>query len=331
MLDLDKCWAVVEARDATADGRFYYGVKTNRGVYCRPGCPSRRPLRANTVFFETIAAAEAAGLRACKRCRPTDASERKRALLNASGQQQRQGTMKQLEAAAADRAAVADWAALAAALDERGYATLPLVSAEQCAALTKLYDDDDMFRRQIVMQRHGYGSGEYKYFRYPLPEIVAGLRHALYPRLAVIAECWRQRLGEPGHLPPTLDEYLRECHRAGQERPTPLMLKYGPGDYNRLHQDLYGPLVFPLQLTVLLSDPQRDFTGGEFLLVEQRPRMQSRGEVVPLRQGEAVIFPVHHRPVMGTRGALRVTMRHGVSRIHSGERHTLGIIFHDAA
>jgi uncharacterized protein len=227
--------------------------------------------------------------------------------------------------------AAADWAALGAALDEQGYATLPLLSAEDCRRLTALYDCDEMFRRRIVMQAHAYGSGEYKYFRYPLPKLVAELRHAIYPQLAPIAGLWSRRLRASGQFPPALDPYLDECHRAGQERPTPLMLKYGPGDYNRLHQDLYGPLVFPLQLTVLLSDPQQDFSGGEFLLVEQRPRMQSRGEVVPLRQGEAVIFPVHHRPIEGARGALRVTMRHGVSRVRSGERYTLGIIFHDAA
>ena len=233
--------------------------------------------------------------------------------------------------AAAERVAAADWQAVAAALDEQGYATLPLLDAEECRALTALYEDTGAFRRRIVMQRHAYGSGEYQYFRYPLPAIVEALRRAIYPRLVPIAADWRERLGEPGLFPPTLDDYLAECHRAGQERPTPLMLKYGPGDYNRLHQDLYGPLVFPFQLTVLLSDPQSGFAGGEFMLVEQRPRVQSRGEVVPLRQGEAVIFPVHHRPVEGARGSFRVTMRHGVSRVRSGERYTLGIIFHDAA
>jgi hypothetical protein len=180
------------------------------------------------------------------------------------------------------------------------------------------------------MQRHAFGRGEYKYFKYPLPGAVEGLRQAIYPRLAPIANRWRERLKEEGRFPPSLAAYLSECHKVGQERPTPLMLKYGPGDYNCLHQDLYGALVFPLQLTVLLSAPEEDFTGGEFLLVEQRPRAQSRGEVVPLQQGEAVIFPVHHRPVEGTRGAYRVTMRHGVSRLRSGERYTLGIIFHDA-
>jgi hypothetical protein len=181
------------------------------------------------------------------------------------------------------------------------------------------------------MQHHAYGRGEYKYLRYPLPGLVEALRHSIYPHLAPIANSWREKLREETLFPPTLGAYLAECHDSGQERPTPLILKYGEGDYNCLHQDLYGELVFPLQLTVLLSAPEADFSGGEFLLVEQRPRVQSRGEVVPLRQGEAVIFPVHHRPVEGSRGSYRVTMRHGVSRIRSGERYTLGIIFHDAA
>ncbi len=234
--------------------------------------------------------------------------------------------------AAADRVAAVDWPAVAAALDERGYATAPaLLTAEECRELAALYSGDDSFRRRIVMQHHAYGRGEYKYFRYPLPGLVEALRRTIYPGLAPIANRWHQRLREEGKFPAALDDYLAECHRAGQERPTPLILKYAADDYNCLHQDLYGPLVFPLQLTVLLSDPAKDFTGGEFLLVEQRPRVQSRGEVVPLRQGEVVIFPVHHRPVDGTRGAYRVTMRHGVSRIRSGERYTLGIIFHDAA
>jgi uncharacterized protein len=233
---------------------------------------------------------------------------------------------------AADHAAAIDWPAVAAALDERGYATAPaLLTTEECRDLAALYHEDDSFRRRVVMQHHAYGRGEYKYFRYPLPRLVEELRKAIYPRLAPIANRWHERLREEGRFPPVLDAYLAQCHRAGQERPTPLILKYGAGDYNCLHQDLYGALVFPLQLTVLLSAPEGDFTGGEFLLVEQRPRVQSRGEVVPLRQGEVVIFPVHHRPVDGARGPYRVTMRHGVSRIRSGERYTLGIIFHDAA
>jgi len=181
------------------------------------------------------------------------------------------------------------------------------------------------------MQRHAFGRGEYQYFRYPLPAVVEDRRQAIYPHLAPIANRWREQLNEEGRFPPSLAAYLERCHKAGQVRPTPLLLKYGPGDYNCLHQDLYGDLVFPLQLTVLLSAPEEDFTGGEFLLVEQRPRAQSKGEVVPLGQGEAVIFPVHHRPVAGTRGPYRVMMRHGVSRLRSGKRYTLGIIFHDAA
>jgi uncharacterized protein len=225
-----------------------------------------------------------------------------------------------------------DWSAVAAALDERGYATVgPLLGAADCAGLAGLYEDASRFRSRIVMQRHNFGRGEYQYLRYPLPPAVAELRQALYPPLATIANDWAARLGEPRHFPPSLDGWLAECHAAGQERPTPLILKYGPGDYNCLHQDLYGDFVFPLQMTVLLSDPGHDFAGGEFLLVEQRPRAQSRAEVVPLAQGEAVIFPVHHRPVTGTRGDYRVTMRHGVSRLRCGRRFTLGIIFHDAA
>ena len=236
------------------------------------------------------------------------------------------------EAAAVERVAAVDWRDVASSLDERGYATTAaLLTTEQCRGLAALYDRDEAFRSRVVMQAHGFGRGEYRYLRYPLPGPVEALRQAIYPRLAPIANRWRERLCEEGRFPPALAAYLKECHAAGQERPTPLILKYEAGDYNCLHQDLYGDLVFPLQLTVLLSAPEDDFTGGEFLLVEQRPRAQSKGEVVPLRQTEAVIFPVHHRPVEGTRGPYRVTMRHGVSRIRSGQRFTLGIIFHDAA
>ena len=239
---------------------------------------------------------------------------------------------RQPEAAAADRIAAVDWRQAAASLDDRGYATTAaLLTSEQCRGLAALYDREEAFRSRVVMQRHGFGRGEYKYLRYPLPTVVEALRQAIYPHLAPIANRWRERLHEEGRFPPRLGAYLEECHQAGQARPTPLILKYEAGDYNCLHQDLYGPLVFPLQLTVLLSAPDADFSGGEFLLVEQRPRAQSRGEVVPLRQGEAVIFPVHHRPVDGTRGPYRVTMRHGVSRLRAGHRFTLGIIFHDAA
>ena len=239
---------------------------------------------------------------------------------------------RQPEAAAAGRVAAVDWRQAASSLDERGYATTAaLLTSEQCRGLASLYDQDEVFRSRVVMQRHGFGRGEYKYLRYPLPAIVEALRQAIYPHLAPIANRWRERLREEGQFPATLGAYLKECHNAGQQRPTPLILKYETGDYNCLHQDLYGPLVFPLQLTVLLSAAGDEFTGGEFLLVEQRPRAQSRGEAVPLQRGEAVIFPVHHRPVEGTRGAYRVTMRHGVSRLRSGRRFTLGIIFHDAA
>jgi uncharacterized protein len=225
----------------------------------------------------------------------------------------------------------ADWPALATDLEQCGYAILPLLTSTACRTLSQLYDKDELFRSRIVMQRHGYGSGEYKYFSYPLPVMIEALRRAFYAQLAPIAARWRRQLREPGEFPPALDLFIDQCHHSGQTRPTPLMLKYGAGDYNRLHQDLYGPLVFPLQLTVLLSDPAGDFDGGEFVLIEQRPRMQSRAEVVPLRQGEAVIFPVHHRPTAGARGFFRQMMRHGVSRIRRGERYTLGIIFHDAA
>jgi uncharacterized protein len=225
------------------------------------------------------------------------------------------------------RVASLDWAGIAAALDERGCATTgPLLTPAECARLVAAYDDEARFRSRVVMARHGFGRGEYKYFCYPLPEPVAQLREALYPRLAVIANQW-----EAARYPAEHADYLARCHAAGQQKPTPLLLKYGAGDYNCLHQDLYGELSFPLQATFLLSAPGADFAGGEFVLTEQRPRMQSRAEVVPLAQGEAVIFAVNRRPVRGTRGTYRVTMRHGVSRLREGKRFTLGIIFHDAA
>jgi len=220
--------------------------------------------------------------------------------------------------------------AVADDLATQGYATRPLLAPETCRELATLYDHDDRFRKRVVMEQHAYGNGEYKYFGYPLPNPVAALRAALYPPLAAVANAWRSTLGQTELFPDTLDAYLARCHAAGQTRPTPLLLRYGPGGFNCLHQDLYGDLVFPLQVTVLLNAPGEDFTGGEFVMVEQRPRAQSRA-IVLLRQGEAVIFPVHHRPGIGTRGPHRLTMRHGVSRIHSGRRHTLGLIFHDAA
>ena len=225
-----------------------------------------------------------------------------------------------------------DWTRLAADLDRYGVASIPaLLQPDACRSLAALYGDDACFRSRVVMARHGFGSGEYKYFAYPLPASLQELRTMFYPPLAQIANRWNQAMGIDVRYPQTHAAYLERCHAAGQTRPTPLLLQYRAGDYNCLHQDLYGEHVFPLQMAILLSRPGEDFTGGEFVLTEQRPRMQSRVEVVPLQQGDAVVFAVHQRPVPGTRGAYRVTMRHGVSRIRSGRRHMLGIIFHDAA
>ncbi|MSP04003.1 MAG: proline hydroxylase [Acetobacteraceae bacterium] len=220
---------------------------------------------------------------------------------------------------------------LAEDITAQGYAVRALLAPEACAQIVALYESDRAFRSRVVMARHGFGRGEYKYFSYPLPAPVARLRNTLYPPLARLANGWAAALGQPQQFPENLADYTARCHAAGQNRPTPLLLRYGPDDYNCLHQDIYGPLVFPFQVAILLDVPERDFTGGEFLLVEQRPRMQSRAEVVALRQGDGVIFPVHHRPVQGARGYYRTVMRHGVSRLRSGQRHVLGIIFHDAA
>jgi hypothetical protein len=232
----------------------------------------------------------------------------------------------------AARATRQSWAALTDALDRQGFAvTGPLLTPAECRYLMSLYADPSRFRSRVIMQRHSFGRGEYQYFGYPLPPLVQGLREAVYPHLAMVANRWAEALRLDVRFPARLDQYLARCHAAGQARPTPLVLKYEAGDYNCLHQDLYGPLVFPVQLTVLLSEPGTEFTGGEFLLVEHRPRAQSKAEVVPLGQGEAVIFAVNERPVRGTRGFYRVKMRHGVSRIRSGQRFTLGVIFHDAA
>jgi hypothetical protein len=225
-----------------------------------------------------------------------------------------------------------DWARIGEELNRFGCATLPgVLSARDCESLVSLYDDDAHFRSKVVMARHGFGRGEYKYFSYPLPALVSGLRTALYPPLATLANEWMVALKSGVRYPPSHAEFLARCHAAGQTRPTPLLLRYGEGDYNCLHQDLYGEHVFPLQVAFLLSQPDADFAGGEFVLTEQRPRMQSRAEVVPLRQGDGVIFAVNERPVQGAKGIYRVKMRHGVSRLRSGSRHTLGIIFHDAA
>jgi len=216
-------------------------------------------------------------------------------------------------------------------LDAQGSAVLEgLISPGECRTLAELYPEDGIFRSRVVMGRHGFGRGEYKYFSYPLPDIIAGLRTALYPRLAPVANRWNTAMEIDVRYPEEHADFIKRCHDAGQNKPTPLLLQYGPGDYNCLHQDLYGEHVFPIQVAILLSEPARDFTGGEFVMTEQRPRMQSRPEVVPLHQGDAVAFAVHHRPVQGTRGIYRVNLRHGVSRLLSGRRHTLGIIFHDA-
>ena len=235
----------------------------------------------------------------------------------------------------AQRVASQPWDEISATLHADGCAPIPsLFTAQQAQGLAELYDDDSLFRSRIVMARHNFGQGEYKYFRYPLPEPLPALRSAFYAQLAPLANHWNSMLGIDTRYPATHAEFLHRCHDAGQVRPTPLLLRYGAGDYNCLHQDLYGEHVFPLQVALLLSEPGQDFTGGEFVLTEQRPRMQSRPHVVPLRQGDAVVFAVSQRPVQGMRGAghvYRVNLRHGVSRLRSGQRHTLGIIFHDAA
>jgi hypothetical protein len=229
------------------------------------------------------------------------------------------------------RVAALDWASISSELDAHGCARIgPVFKPELCSALVGLYEVERIFRRRVVMARHGFGSGEYQYFDYPLLPLIAELRATLYRPLAEIANRWNGAMGIDVHYPCELKAFLDRCHEAGQNKPTPLLLRYGPGDYNCLHQDLYGEHVFPIQVAFLLEKPGTDFTGGEFVLTEQRPRMQSRAEVVPLGQGEGVIFPVRHRPVQGTRGAYRVNLRHGVSRLRSGRRHTLGIIFHDA-
>jgi hypothetical protein len=225
-----------------------------------------------------------------------------------------------------------DWNALGAALDEQGWALLPrLLGSEACSEAAALWQDEGRFRSRVVMARHGFGRGEYRYFAHPLPDPVARLRSALYPPLAGVANRWQAALGRPDPYPAALEDYLARCRSAGQARPTPLLLRYGPGDYNCLHQDLYGAEAFPLQVAVLLSRPADDFTGGEFVLAEQRPRRQSRATVAPLEQGDALVFAVAERPVRGSRGFYRTRMKHGVSTIRSGERFTLGVIFHDAA
>jgi hypothetical protein len=229
------------------------------------------------------------------------------------------------------RVAALDWSTASSELDEQGWAVLPnLLEDGECDGVAELYDGGNGFRSHVIMARHGFGRGEYRYFSYPLPPLVQGLRAALYPRLAPVANQWHERMGLDARFPADHPSFIERCHRAGQTRPTPLLLQYGPDDYNCLHQDLYGEHVFPLQATVLLSEPGADFEGGEFVITEQRPRMQTRAAVVPLRKGDAVLFAVNSRPVKGARGDYRVNLRHGVSRLRTGHRHTLGVIFHDA-
>jgi len=231
----------------------------------------------------------------------------------------------------AERVEAINWEDASRDLDAHGSAMVErLLSRKECEALAGLYSHDDLFRSRIVMAQHGFGRGEYKYFSYPLPDVIAELRTVFYPHLVPIANRWNTAMGINVRYPDKHEDFIERCHRAGQTKPTPLMLQYGPDDYNCLHQDLYGEHVFPLQLAILLSEPHKDFTGGEFVMTEQRPRMQSRPMVVSLQQGDGIVFAVHHRPVQGTRGVYRVTLRHGVSRIRSGHRHTVGVIFHDA-
>ena len=224
-----------------------------------------------------------------------------------------------------------DWTAVEQHLDNSGWAVLPgLLTSGETDALRRLYDDDDLFRSRVVMARHGFGRGEYKYFKYPLPPVLTDVRTAMYPRLVPIANRWNESMRVAVRYPASHGDFIARCHDAGQTRPTPLLLRYAEGDFNALHQDVYGEHVFPLQMMILLSDPGREFTGGEFVVTEQRPRMQSRVEVVPVGGGDAVVWAVRDRPAQGRRGAYRVTMRHGVSRVRSGHRHTAGVIFHDA-
>lgn len=307
--DEDARWAAVSRRDASADGAFWSCVKTT-GVYCRPSCAGR-PKRENVFFVETRAEAETAGFRPCKRCRPD----------------------RFVAGSLSKRIDDVDWKRAKAGLDEQGWAPLGrLLSDDDCAALIDGYDDDERYRSTVMMRRHGFGEGEYRYFADPAPPLVSMLRTGLYEKLAPIANEWLAALKEnrPA-FPATHEAYRRRCAMAGQNRPTPLILKYGPGDYNRLHQDLYGGEIFPIQAAVLLSEPGRDFSGGEFVMTEQTPRRQSRAIVAPMEKGFAIAFAVNDRPMTGARGAYRVKMRHGVSEIRDGKRYCLGVIFHDAA
>jgi hypothetical protein len=239
--------------------------------------------------------------------------------------------LKASSLSAADRVAKCDWHRIVAVLNAQGSAAIEkLLTPSECGEISSMYPHEEHFRSHVIMGRYGFGKGEYRYFKYPLPDLIGSLRTAIYPHLSPVANSWNERMGIDRRFPAKHADFLKECHAAGQMRPTPLLLQYGKDDYNCLHQDLYGDHVFPIQVAILLSEPGKDFTGGEFVITEQRPRMQTRPEVVPLRQGDAAAFAVHHRPVQGTRGTYRVNLRHGVSQLRSGSRHTVGVIFHDA-
>lgn len=296
-------WNAILARDARANGKFWSCVKTT-GVYCLPSCAGR-PKRENVTFAQSRAEAERAGFRPCKRCRPD----------------------RYVGGDVTSRIADIDWARVGNNLDENGWASLGRVlSDDECAALIDGYDTPDRYRSTVMMRRHGFGEGEYRYYAYPLPPLIADLRTQLYARVVPIARGW-SACDYPGDHA----GYQQQCAARSQARPTPLILKYGKGDYNRLHQDLYGDEVFPIQIAILLSQPGKDFEGGEFVMTEQTPRRQSRAMVAPLEKGFAVAFAVNERPVQGARGTNKVKMRHGVSEIRSGARYCVGIIFHDAS
>lgn len=302
-------WNAVLRRDASANGKFWSCVKTT-GVYCLPSCAGR-PLRKNVTFVETQIEAKARGFRPCKRCRPD----------------------RFVAGSLAARLATVDWNDASEALNRDGWAPLGrLLDDDDCATLIADYDREELYRSTVIMRRHGFGEGEYRYFDDPAPALVSELRATLYEKLRDTANSWREHLNPTRKpYPPSHNLYRKECARAGQKRPTPLILKYGPGDYNRLHQDLYGGEVFPIQVAILLSQPGKDFDGGEFVMTEQTPRRQSRPMVAPLEMGCAIAFAVNDRPAEGARGIYRVKMRHGVSALRSGARYCLGIIFHDAA
>ena len=303
----DAKWAASRARDPHAVGAFYVCVATT-GVFCLPTCAGR-PNRENVAFVATRAEAERAGYRACKRCRPE----------------------RYVAGPIAARLSEIGWTRVSAELGAAGFSKLgTILAAEECASLVEGYSDDQRYRSTVTMGRHGLGAGEYRYFADPLPLVVGELRERLYARLAPTASEWARALGGDGVYPARHTDYRKRCASLGQSRPTPLILKYGPGDYNRLHQDLYGEEVFPIQCAILLSEPGKDFEGGEFVLTEQRPRMQSRASVVRLQLGEALAFAVNDRPVEGARGVFRARMRHGVSTVSAGSRFCLGVIFHDA-